>query len=186
MTRFIYAGPQFTQWANVNHHAAPLGMLLSVGSVYAVTFLEQRIHKKLKWPKKRIVTIIGVYILFVAVAQDVVLHGPINSFFKPQFHETREWMRDNYEIIKKIPPGVSVSAQNSLLPHLSQREEIYLLPEVGEAQYVFVDLEDGPNKFSPLSKIEIEDFINDLIFTGEYIPVRQIGKAMLLQKSSEL
>lgn len=39
-----------------------------------------------------------------------------------------------------IPPGAAVSAQSRLVPHLSQRERIYMFPRVEDAEYVFIDV----------------------------------------------
>jgi uncharacterized membrane protein len=38
-----------------------------------------------------------------------------------------------------IPAGVPVSAQNTILPHLSQRERIFEFPNLHDADYVIVD-----------------------------------------------
>lgn len=42
-------------------------------------------------------------------------------------------------IIREVSPGVSVSAQSGLLPHLSQREEIHEFPWLADADVVVVD-----------------------------------------------
>lgn len=186
VTRFIYAGPQFTKWANVNHHAAPLGVLLAVSTVYASKWLSEiwrKGNKGDRGDKRKIFTYLGGYIVIIVLVQDIVLHGPINSFFKPQFHEHYAWMKNNEEIIQLVPKGASVAAQNSMFPHLSQRHEIYLLPEISNAQYIVVDLEDGPNKFSPLSKHEMETLIDTLTISKQYQISFQKGKAMILKKS---
>jgi hypothetical protein len=49
-----------------------------------------------------------------------------------------------------VPENASVATINSVFPHLSQRDKIYLLPEINDAEYIVLDLEDGPNKYSPL------------------------------------
>lgn len=185
VTRFIYAGPQFTKWANVNHHASPLGILLAVSTVYAsywiVTVLKKG-NKGNKGHMGKMYTYVGFYILIFALLQDVVLHGPINSFFKPQFHKTYDWIFDNEEIIKSVPSNVSVAAQNSMFPHVSQRNEIYLLPEISNAQYIVVDFEDGPNKFSPLTMKEMGELVNRLTSSNSYTIITQKGKALLLHR----
>jgi hypothetical protein len=43
------------------------------------------------------------------------------------------------DIIAALPPGSSVSAQNSLLPHLSRNSEAYLFPDIADADYVLLD-----------------------------------------------
>ena len=184
-TRFIYAGPQFTKWVNVNHHAAPLGILMAVGSLYALGNIACFLKKRYKLEKSRVFILGGILLITASFGQDILLHGPINSIFKPQLYLTQKWMKDNYQIIEfgqKLPPDISVAAQNSLVPHLSQREKIYLLPEINEAQYIFVDFYKGSNKYSPITYNEMKDLIDTLLETGEYSLVKRVGDALVLKK----
>lgn len=178
LIRLLYSGPQFTMWQNTNHHAAPAAMLLAISSVYAAILLKKRVKRL----KKRYWLVISIWLLSVTLILDIIQKSPIHSILKTQLYETSDWMRDNYNVLKKVPSEVPVAAQNSLLPHLSQRNKVYLLPEIYDAQYVVVDLVDGPNKFSPLTKTELENLMDELIkdnlFTIEYTS----GSAYLLRK----
>lgn len=171
VTRFIYAGPQFTKWVNVNHHAAPLGILFAVSVIYAF-----------RSSSKRTYTLVAIYLISASILQDILLHAPIHSVFKKTLYETSDWMRNNNEVLRRVPDNASVAAQNSLVPHLSQRNEIYILPELSEAQYVVVDLHDGPNKFAPFQQAEMKAYIEALITSGRYGISVQKGEAMLLQR----
>ena len=181
VSRFIYAGPQFTQWSNVNHHAAPLGILLSVATIYGAMKIGKFLHKRKVVNINHALTVIGVYLVFTTIVQNIVQHGPINSIFKPQLYVTSEWMKNNNEIINKIPENVPIATQNSLFPHLSQREEIYLLPEIENAEYIFVDLHDGPNKYSPLKYDELKNFVYAGINKGDFSIHDQKGDTLLLR-----
>lgn len=172
ISRFIYAGPQFTQWTNVNHHAAPLGILFSVATIYGAIKIVNMNHA---------LTLIGVYLIFMTIVQNIVHHGPINSIFKPQLYETSDWMKNNYDILKKIPKNASIATQNSLFPHLSQRDKIYLLPETEDAEYIVVDLHDGPNKYSPLNYKEMTDLVSKLLDTKKYSVIFSKGDAIILK-----
>lgn len=44
------------------------------------------------------------------------------------------------ELLARVPPEASVSAQSGLAPHLSQRREIYEFPNLNGARYVVLDL----------------------------------------------
>jgi uncharacterized membrane protein len=48
-----------------------------------------------------------------------------------------------------IPPDAAVSAQDTLNPHLSDRAEIYLFPDVQGAQYVALDVSASPDPTGP-------------------------------------
>ena len=43
------------------------------------------------------------------------------------------------EALDAVPGGVAVSAQNTILPHLSRRERVDEFPDLGDAEYVIVD-----------------------------------------------
>ena len=181
-TRFIYAGPQFTKWVNVNHHAASLGPLLAVTTIYASAMLVEYLYKRKHTSVKLSWLSITVYITACTLLQNIILHGPINSFFKYQLYVDQPWMRDVREVIARIPKDAVVAAQNSIVPHVSQRNAIYLLPEINDAQYIVVDLHDGPNKFSPLSKEETQNLISVLIDTAQFRVHYSSREAMLLKK----
>lgn len=179
VTRFIYAGPQFTKWVNINQHASPLGILLTIASLQSGVFIIKRFQVR----NKHIWSLLGMYLTVMSLGQNIYLHGPVNSIFKKQLFETQTWMKDNNEIINQVPSNVSVAAQNSILPHLSQRREIYLLPEINQAEYIVADLHDGPNKYSPLTKKETENLLSELVVSGKYTIVNQKGETILFKKT---
>lgn len=177
--RFIYTGPQFTFWQNVNHHAAPAAILLAVSSIYGAVRFGNIFHIN----KKKYWLICSLVLFFSSVSQDIIFKAPIHSIFKKQLYETQSWMKDNYDIISQIPGGVPVAAQNSMVPHLSQREKIYLLPEISDAEYIAVDLHDGPNKYSPFNYAEMKQLTDDLLLNKEFIIKDKKGEAILLYRN---
>ena len=52
--------------------------------------------------------------------------------------------RINY-LLAMIPPDASVSASDTLNPHLSERQDLYLFPDIGRgddiAQYIIIDID---------------------------------------------
>ncbi len=184
LVRFLYTGPQYTYWQNVNHHAAPVAILLPIASIYGALFLE----RKLKFSKKKFFAFLALILLVATISQDIILKAPIHSIFKKSFYETLPWMRDNNQILleaKRIPSDIPIATQNSMFPHLSQREKIYLLPEVKDAEFLVVDFHNGPNKYAPLSQVEMVNFINRLINSGQFEVIKQIGEAILLKRSTK-
>ncbi len=172
-TRFIYAGPQYTKWGLVNHHAATSAILLAITSIYAVKKITTRF------------SLIGVILITTTIVSDIVFHGPINSLLKTQFYQKEQWMLDNEEVLKRIPkdPNISVTAQNNLVPHITHRESAYRIPYGLNSQYMFFDLHDGPNKYSPLNHKQTTEFVDELLKTKRYWLVYQKGKAMLLKRN---
>ena len=50
-----------------------------------------------------------------------------------------------YEMLAQVPPGVSVAATGTFVPHLSTREVVQMLPTLGQADVVLMDLRQGAN-----------------------------------------
>lgn len=68
--------------------------------------------------------------------------------------------------INMIPPDASVSAQSSLVPHLSQRTNIYLFPYgVDHADYIFLDVTSDRYPFAPT---DYQHVVQNLLLHGNY------------------
>jgi hypothetical protein len=176
--RFIYTGPQFTFWQNVNHHSAPSAILLSIASIYGATVIvKSKKHKYLTYP------VLAGFLIISTLTQDILLKNPIHSLFKTSLYHQTEWMENNSEIIRQIPPNASVAAQNNLFPHLSQRKDIFLFPELGDAEYVVFDFSDGPNKYSPSDRESLLKLSANLLESNLYRLKQKNGEAVLLQRN---
>lgn len=161
-----------------NHYASPFIPLMAVAASFGVVRLLSVQSIKKNWG------IVFLFLISCSLFQDFYFHGPLNSIFKKSFYEVYIWEKDTNELIQKVPEDAIIASQNSLLPHLSQRDNFYLLPEVGDAEYIPVDLEEGPNKFAPLnSALELKKIIDGLILAGRYQIIWQQNKAILLEKS---
>ncbi|MBI5357200.1 DUF2079 domain-containing protein [Candidatus Collierbacteria bacterium] len=124
------------RWLNNNHYSVPLGPLLAYAAILTI--------EKLKSKK-----LLAVYLVVTSIIVAIFLKLPVFSFFKSQLYFTPKWVKDIESIVNLVPANVSVAANNSVFPHLSHRDKIYLLPEIKDAEYIILDLEDGPNKYSP-------------------------------------
>ena len=163
-----------------NHYAAPFLPLLAICAVFGLYNLAKWLERKKLLSK--VWWVIFLYILCFTAAQNYLYHGPINSIFKSSFYHVQPWEHDAHLLIKEVPDNVTIATQNSLLPHLSERKNFYLLPEIGDAAYIAVDLTDGPNKFSPLTYTETNKLITDLIQQKKYQIVWQRNQSLLLKK----
>jgi len=65
-----------------------------------------------------------------------------------------------------IPPDASVSASNKLLPHLSHRDEIYLLTLKADADYVAIDLDTYLGQYFPGEQAQIRTTISHALANG--------------------
>ena len=166
------------RWTNLNHYAFPLASIMAVAAIFSARTLE-RILKL----RGKLYLFLTLYLIFFALAQDYLLHGPVNSLLKADFYVKKQWMRDNDEVLKFIPKGASVAATNNFGPHISQRDEFYLIMEENSADYLLFDLADGPNKYSPLDYPKTLKVLKREILSGKYEIIRQVNNTFLLKRT---
>ncbi|TSC96379.1 MAG: hypothetical protein Athens101426_384 [Parcubacteria group bacterium Athens1014_26] len=121
-----------SQVSGLYHYDALLIAGIFAGLVYGLKFFLNH------WPKKQKIAIVA---LLVAGAASFLIRSPISPFLFPTelFRPNAHW--DAYrEIIKKIPANASVAAQTNLVPHLSKRQNIYVLgTEPSPADILIID-----------------------------------------------
>lgn len=134
------------------HYRATLAILL----VWPLIITIQR-YKKLN------TIYFSIYILLLVSILQYALHVPLTYLTKSWFWSAPESSENIRKIMNKLPKDASVVAQNNLVPHLSQRDNIFTLwPEkrqadgtikcdsdtcdwfrwVGNPQYLIVDTAD--------------------------------------------
>lgn len=119
LAQYFASGPEFSRmWTPFQHHRAILAVFLVLGVIEVLEFGKNR-RIKTEW--------VGAAMVLFALGVQYRFHFPLNKLAKPIYRQEEAWMRDNREIFKQIPKGVSLATQQSLVPHLSHRREIYLL-----------------------------------------------------------
>ncbi len=93
----------------------------------------------------------------------------INHFeygYLPTGGQYRGWMeitphdRLARDLIATIPPNASVSAQDRLNPHVTQRETVYIFDEVNDADYILLDVTEDSWPLHPLElRYRVDDFL---------------------------
>lgn len=165
-----------------NHYAVPYISFLAVSSIFGLKKLIE-ILNKFKIPLQKIFLFLIIIILGFSFFQTLIFKGSLNSIFKKDFYEPKSWQKDTYDLIKQVPKNSIIASQNSLLPHLSEREEFYLLPKFEEdTEYIVLDLEDGPNKFSPISLEQTQELMDQVILKNQFEIIWQQNKAVLLKR----
>lgn len=193
IAQYFLTGPDYARmWSPFMHHRAILSVYLLVGSVDALVFLKKR-HIRTFW------VVLGM--LLIALFFNFHFHFAVDKLVKKEFWQNESWMNDNYAIIKQIPPSVSLAAQQSLVPHLSHRKEIYLLyPHkdnfsknspcgetscwwldfAGKPKYLFVDTHD--NEWATMTLESIDNFksaVTNMEKAGVIKLVKKQGEARL-------
>lgn len=100
------------------HHRVILAPILALGSLDVVLFFKRK----------------GLKSEYVLLAAFVIVcffqfkfHHALNKLSKPIYYQNQSWMDDNSAILSLVPRESSIATQQSLVPHLSHRKEIYLL-----------------------------------------------------------
>jgi uncharacterized membrane protein len=166
------------RWINNNHYSAPLGPLLAFATIGAISFLLRSDPAV----RRGRTFLLSLYLIFVSVTTNVLLHSPIFSIFKPQLYFTPQWVKDANRLVAAVPAGAGLAVNNSLAPHLTHRDKLYLLPEVGGAEYIAVDLVDGPNKHAPWPAEKMRKYIDELLGNGDWKVKEKFGETMLLKR----
>src|SRR3989344_576789 len=88
------------RWVNLNHYVFPLASIMAVAAIFSTATL-QKIFKR----AKNFCIFLALYLVIFGLIQDYLFHGPVNSLLKADFYVKKQWMRDNYEVLKYIPKG---------------------------------------------------------------------------------
>lgn len=87
-------------------------------------------------------------------------------------------------IAADIPPSASVSAQSTLAPHVSQRQDVYQFPSGDQAaDYVFLDVTTG-NYYPFTSPADYVAAVKQVIGSGEYAIVAADDGYLLLRRGA--
>lgn len=119
LAQYFITGPEFARmWSPFMHHRAILAPFLLLGTLEALGGL-----------KKRGISpqIASLLLVIVTLGWQYYFHFPLNKLSKPIYWKNESWMDDNRKLFKLIPQKASLATQQSLVPHLSHRREIYLV-----------------------------------------------------------
>lgn len=114
-------------WSNSFHHNANLIPFLAVSTILALT--------NFKFPKKALLILLIFSLSLGGLSPNSLIWSPLKANFNNL--SQRGYI---YRSLKKIPPNGRVSAQSPLVPHLANREKIYLYPDIFDAEYIILDL----------------------------------------------
>lgn len=119
LSQYFVTGERYSRmWSPFMHHRAILSIYLLIGSIDVLAWLKAR--------KIHTLSIVGI-LLVSALFQQYYFHFALNKLVKRSFWQTEQWIKDNNEVLKQVPPDASIAAQQSLVPHLSHRKKIYLV-----------------------------------------------------------
>jgi len=126
-----------------------------------------------------ILIILICFVLFNVVREDYPYGSlPISRGFSWPQVTTHDTMAQRF--IDMIPSSASVSAQSSLVPHLSERNSIYLFPyQDDHADYIFLDI----TSFTyPYTSNRYTSEVKKILLSGKYGVVAAQDGYLLLKK----
>jgi uncharacterized membrane protein len=165
------------RWTIFYHYSLELSVILAIGSVLSLSEILKRTSKKY-------IVLLTSFVFFSHIVTNLYLPSPLKNLLHRDFWQKQVWMDNTETVLAFVPEGNSVSAQNNLVPHLSHREEIYILQNNKEAEYVVLDLHPGQDNWNfysdDLQKTK-KRFI-EMVVSGEYKPIISSGDAFLLKR----
>ncbi len=121
------------------HYTAAAIPGLVAGAVLGAARVQRR------WPRTSPALGRGLILLVLAAGAllgplPVWRHVPFGSELAARDHIITGHDRATARVLRAVPPGVAVSATNTLGAHLSERRRIFSFPVLREARWVAVDL----------------------------------------------
>lgn len=118
----------------------------------------------------------------------IVALGPQASHIYSRVQATHIWPtltaheRLGETIAATIPPDASVSAQSTLVPHVSERSVVYQFPSgIARADYIFVDLVGG-DSYPYTSRAEYVSAVIRVVQSGDFVIVTENDGYLLLRR----
>jgi uncharacterized membrane protein len=190
LSPYFLGGENFARtWSPYMHYRAILAPFLAYGAIQGSVWLSKKIHPK----------VIALWILVATISLQFLYHLPLNKLSKSEFWRQQKWYTDNSTMISKIPRDMPIAANQSLVPHLSHRERIYVIwPRIhakgsqctqsdcwwldvdSRAQYMLVDLH--PNQWVTQlleSNAHVEEAIENMERSGVLSQTQSIGDIRL-------
>lgn len=167
------------RWTLFFHYSAELAVLLSMATIFGCYLILSKFPKLKSLPVVFFTVLVGSHII-----SNVILDSPLKNLAKIAFWQEEPWMQNTRLVLSQVPKGASVETQNNLIPHLSHRREIYILPIIRDAQYIVWDLHPGQNDWNfytdnlDLATVQFKD----LVASGKYKPIVSAGDAYLLKR----
>jgi len=181
LAQYFTTGPEIMRmWSPFLHHRAILAPYLLLGTLDVLGFLAKR---------KINITAIALFLVASCLIQQYIFHYPLNKLTKSDYWQINSWITDNNNMITTIPPTIRLATQQSLVPHLSHRKDIYLVwPRVhdagwwldfdNKADYLLIDTH--PGEWLTML-LETPEHVNEALTNME-----KLKKITLVQKINDI
>lgn len=180
LAQYFITGPDFARmWSPFMHHRAILAPYVLLGTLDVLAFFKRKIK----------IEYLAALLLVSMLAQQYIFHFPLNKLTKSEFWHMDSWITDNEKMIATIPDNYALATQQSLIPHLSHRNQIYLawprvhehgwwLDTPKEADYLLIDVH--PNEWLTML-LETPEHVNEALANME-----KLGTITLIRKMNAI
>jgi uncharacterized membrane protein len=168
-----------TYTPNVFHYTAPIVPFIIVSSISGIARLSRRLGRddeglRSAWQRRLLVAVTAASLGYHMIAG----YTPLRLGFRwpaPDAHDALA-----QQMLSEIPPSASVSAQNSLVPHLTNRPLIYTFPKNEGAEYIAIDTQSSYFPFGDREELCKE--VRQLVDGTSYGVVYFADGLLLLQR----
>lgn len=149
LTRFLSDAPN--HWGLAFHYSAPLAPVVAMSAGDGLA----RLARRLDTPRKRARLLNGFAAGCVILSAVLPGNQPHWDLFKPEHYQRTAAQQTGFRVVQLIPDGAAVVAQAAVVPHLSQRDRIYMLDAgAPEADYVITAAHLSPWPLSTCADVE--------------------------------
>lgn len=166
---------RFVQWPFGYHYQAGIIAFAIFATIMSLSRITQKFSGNLQ---NRLKFLFGFALILALVFLNYTYKFPITnilSYTSQDFSQDKEITK----ILKMIPKNASVSAQNTLAPHLTHRQTIYHFPDINESEYVVLSPTLSP---FPFTKEELDLKINELKLSLDWVTVSENEKVVLFRR----
>jgi uncharacterized membrane protein len=167
-----------SQYSLTYHYPAIMVPFVFVLAILGLQRVNQRARKPL---------VLAVAILIVSLVMNYS-YGWVAGKRVGAFPQATQHDATLDRVIAEIPERASVSTMSDLVPHLSNRDSIYLFPDVHDAEFILFDSKPAANYWPYTSRKARSQSIRRLLpylLSGEYGVSRVDDGALLLQRGHD-
>jgi uncharacterized membrane protein len=168
-----------TYTLNSFHYSAPIVPFIVISSISGIACLSRRLarddeQRRAAWRARLLIVVLGASLGYHVMAG----YTPLRPGFRWPTPDTHDVLAE--QMLAKIPPQVSVSAGNSLVPRLANRSHVYIFPAIEDAEYIAIDTRSSYYPFG--DREELCDAARQLVERTDYGLVFFSDGLVLLQR----
>ncbi len=145
------------------HYIANILPFLFLGLIYGLKNLDKLLSSKSKKDYK-------IFVVILAILLTVNLANTKWNLLKVSRYSAYKDYKTINEFIYSIPKDSSVASLSAIIPHIPKRKNIYMLPQINDADYIL--LHSGINLW-PFNKEEFENFLEKISKEKKYICIKE-------------